>query len=498
MNKLIIACSLLTGLLWGCNPSEEFPRIKDYVTYHRQYQNQQPRLAQGMIAGEPTQYSIILQARLTALDSMVQYDIPGAEGVGRFELSRAADFRTIDHASPLLTSRAEDDFVLKHKADPLLPATRYYYRLQHGKKETELKPSHTGMFQTLPEAGDSSEVEFVAVSCMDYHRFYHGFEKRGMKPYRRPDKALGFPVLEQIYQNRPDFVVFTGDNVYYDHPKKGVLRALDVHTMRAKWHRVTSMPRFQQLAQNTGTYWMKDDHDFRYNDADLTDRGGEKPGVEEGLRVFREQIPVVDPADPRAKTYRTYRINALLQIWMVEGRDYRHPNEMEPGPGKSLWGAEQKAWLKQTLADSDAVFKLLISPTPLIGPDRPKSDNHSQPLGFKAEGQEFFKWLKEQSFSEKNFYILSGDRHWQYHAQNHYGFEEFSCGTMIDNLAARGPKAEALPPSDERYIRQYYLNKQLTGGFLKVNIYQIPRPGITFSFFDELGEELYIVSREAQ
>ena len=35
------------------------------------------------------------------------------------------------------------------------------------------------------------------------------------------------------------------------------------------------------------------------------------------------------------------------------------------------WGAEQLAWLKKTLLESQATFKVLILPTPMVGPDGP-------------------------------------------------------------------------------------------------------------------------------
>ncbi len=66
-------------------------------------------------------------------------------------------------------------------------------------------------------------------------------------------------------------------------------------------------------------------------------------------------------ADPEAKTYRTYRPNRDLQIWFVEGRDYRDPNKMPDGPEKTLWGAQQIAWLKRTLLESDATFRLSMT-----------------------------------------------------------------------------------------------------------------------------------------
>src|SRR5690606_2923006 len=115
-----------------------------------------------------------------------------------------------------------------------------------------------------------------------------------------------------------------------------------------------------------------------------------------GIATFREQVPIVDPSNSRAVTYRTQRMGRDLQLWFVEGRDYRSPNTMPDGPGKTLWGAEQKAWLQRTLRASDATYKILVSPTPMIGPDDAyKRDNHVNTEGFRHEGEGFFSWLKQ-------------------------------------------------------------------------------------------------------
>ena len=74
---------------------------------------------------------------------------------------------------------------------------------------------------------------------------------------------------------------------------------------------------------------------------------------------------MTDPADPDAVTYRTHRISRDLQIWLPENRDYRSPNRSPNDARKTIWGAEQKAWLKRTLTESDATFKIIISPTPI-------------------------------------------------------------------------------------------------------------------------------------
>jgi alkaline phosphatase D len=70
------------------------------------------------------------------------------------------------------------------------------------------------------------------------------------------------------------------------------------------------------------------------------------PSTDLGITTFREQVPVVDPTTPDAKTYRTYRVNQHLQIWLVEGRDYRSPKQIRDGPDKVLWGPKQLSCLK--------------------------------------------------------------------------------------------------------------------------------------------------------
>ena len=163
------------------------------------------------------------------------------------------------------------------------------------------------------------------------------------------------------------------------------MEVVDEKGMRRKYHLQFNQPRFHDLFKQMGTYWEKDDHDYRFNDADPY-QDLDIPH-ELGIKNFREQLPVVDPNDLSAKTYRTFRMSKDLQIWMVEGRDYRSANNLEDGPDKTIWGKEQFNWLKKSLLESDATFKLLISPTPMVGPDmvsfsedNPKNDNPGRSL----------------------------------------------------------------------------------------------------------------------
>ena len=139
-----------------------------------------------------------------------------------------------------------------------------------------------------------------------------------------------------------------------------------------------------------------------------------------------------------ALPYRTFRWGQGLQVWIVEGRDFRSANAVPDGPTKSIWGAEQKSWLKETLLASDADWKVLVSPTPIVGPDRTnKADNHSNEA-FRHEGDEMRSWFAENL--PDNFFIVCGDRHWQYHSVHpDTGVQEFSSGRLPTNMPAGHP-----------------------------------------------------------
>ncbi|MHC4645895.1 MAG: alkaline phosphatase D family protein [Planctomycetota bacterium] len=344
---------------------------------------------QGQMCGEVTSSSVILQSRLTCGREFVDGDIPGREGVACFQISKNLAFKDNPqsrwvpadqepvydtkykearhfaenpnwqnyHQTPWVKVTSENDFIIKQKVENLKSGTRYHYRLLYGSDKNHIKVARTCTLKTHDSADVESKRSFVVVTGMNHYFFYYSYYNR-TAAYEGSDRFLGFPALKTIVDMQPDFFLGTGDNVYYDHPVEDTVRAKTKAQLRAKWHEQFSLPRFQQLFAQVPTYWQKDDHDFRYNDSDsTTDR---PPSAELGIRIFNEQVPIVDPTEINPVTYRTHRVNKLLQIWLVEGRDYRSPNKMPDGPDKTLWGKEQIKWLKKTLLESDAIFKILV------------------------------------------------------------------------------------------------------------------------------------------
>jgi alkaline phosphatase D len=446
--------------------------------------------AQGEMTGEVSQTSAILQSRLTSSTGLVDGDVPGAAGVARFEVSEQRDFKS-SRKTDWLTAEADTDYIVKARVTDLKPGTQYFYRVSFGPNLKALQVGDVCSFRTLQTKDGTKDVSFVVVTGMNYMSFHYGKPKKGKRTgiggYEGADKDLGFPALATMLKIKPDFFVGTGDNVYYDsHDDR---EATNITDMRRKWHEQLVQPRFTELFRNVPTYWEKDDHDHRFNDCDTA--GTRAPLSDLGIRIFREQVPVVDPLDKDASTYRTFRVNKHLQIWLVEGRDFRSPNKMEDGPDKTLWGAEQIDWLKRTLLASDATWKLLISPTPMVGPDDAyKIDNHTNHRGFRHEGRAFFQWVKQHKLHQNGFSVLCGDRHWQYHSIDPMGIEEFSCGALVDANSRLGRRPGDKNSTDsEAEIRQLYTQKDASGGFLKVTVTQ--DAAARFEFFDEHGETLY-------
>ncbi|MEQ8791220.1 MAG: alkaline phosphatase D family protein [Pirellulaceae bacterium] len=454
---------------------------------------------QGIMVGGVDVDRALVQVRLTKTDKLVDGDVPGAAGVVEFSLHPEGKD---DGMKQQVEAVAEHDFIARASFSGLEPNTRYVCETRLGSDADSLVEGPTATFSTLAGAEIAKPAKFVVVTGMNYAKF-HGDNRidRAIHvknnntelpdPYAGADKELGYPALKSILDLRPDFFVGTGDNVYYDTPKEP--RAETIAEMRQKWHEQFVQPRYRDLFAKTPTYWEVDDHDFRYDDCDNTTDA--KPSPELGQRVMLEQLPYAPMDAENPKTYRTHRVSKDLQIWLVENRIYRSPNETEDGPEKTIWGAEQKAWLKRTLAESDATFKVLVSPTPMIGPDDlRKIDNHCDVGGFQHERDEFFAFLADNGLDRGNFALVCGDRHWQYHAVFPGGIEEFSSGALVDANSRPGRAAGDPKSTDaEGLIKQPYLQDPPSGGFLMVSV--APAEGdqpakLTFEHFDEQGVSL--------
>ena len=353
---------------------------------------------------------------------------------------------------------AEHDFVHQFEVSGLQPATRYYVQIEaRDPGASGGTATVSGEFGTPATAKNWQDVEFAVITGQSYWDLDH------------PD---GFNIYPAMRERDLDFVVPTGDTVYLDSEAP---RARTPELARYHWHRMYSLPRHIELHRHVPGYWEVDDHDSWVNDCWPTMKANWMLPLtfDEGFAIYREQVPLGSKP-----THRTIRWGKGLQIWLVEGRLYRSPNRMADGPEKTIWGHEQRKWLMDSIVASNADFKVLISPTPIVGPDRgAKADNHANDA-FRYEGDLFRQWTAEAGLT--NLFVCCGDRHWQYHSIDPQSrLHEFSCGPVSNKHAGGSPGRD---PEMQPFHR-------VKGGFLTVAVDRhegLPR--ITFRHHDVQGE----------
>lgn len=326
------------------------------------------------------------------------------------------------------------NFTHQFRLSDLEPNATYAYVAEARQTgASELSAKMSGEFKTAPIRDTTVPIRFVVTTCQAIRSIDSGAE--GHVAYKQ---MLGF---------QPHFFVHTGDIIYYD---KAPL-AKNVAEARAKWDLMFSYGYNQDFHRWVTSYFMKDDHDTLKNDCWPSQTYGELT-FDQGLSIFREQVPMGE------KTYRTFRWGRDVQIWMTENRDFRSSNRMEDGPRKTILGDEQKAWLKRTISESDATYKFVISPGPIVGPDKKgKADNHAN-AAFAHEGQELRDFIAQQ----RNTYVIVGDRHWQYcSADPETGVIEMGCGPINDQHSFGGD------PGENTDFHRYFSDK---GGFLGITV----------------------------
>ena len=396
--------------------------------------------------------------------STLEGAVPGAPGEVRVTVSRrdgSGEARLVDW-QPTAPDR---DFTGQVLLDDLAADTSYLVMVEArpAAPEAEATALETVTFRTAPAPDQRRPIRLTAMTCQ-----YYG----------RRDRPDGFQIYPSMAAGRPDFYLSIGDNVYYDNESP---RATSVELARYHWQRMFTLPAVASFLRSVPGYWLKDDHDLLRNDS----WPGIDPGIsapmtfDEGLAVFAEQTPAPE------RPYRTVRWGKGLQLWLVEGRDFRSPNDMPDGPGKTIWGAEQWRWLQESLLASDADWKILVSPTPIVGPDRAsKADNHAN-AAFSHEGDAVREWF--QANMDDRFLVIVGDRHWQYHSVHpETGLDEFSVGPASDAHAGGTPGEDA----------EYHRFHRVGGGFLSVDVDWVgDRPRIVLRHRDVFGRVVYEVER---
>ena len=340
-----------------------------------------------------------------------------------------------------ITRRA--DFTGKLVLSGLTPATRYAWQARGGGETV------AGEFVTAPAADARARVRFLWSGDL------------GGGGFCRPMDG-GYRIFRTMALTRPDFFLFVGDTIYADIKcdRPGVVPGADFVATRLDQYRARHRyqredPALQELLRATSVDAIWDDHEVR-NDFS----GPTEPLMPTGRRAFLEYWPIVPPDDEPTRLYRKFRWGRLLEVFILDTRQYRSPNAAPDGPGKTMLGAAQRRWLVDSVSASTATWKVVVSSVPLSIPtgSPARRDSWSNAsvygtpqeggTGFAVERDALLRQLRERGV--KNLAFVVADVHHaeiiRHHPAPGWSFHEFVAGPLSARFGRPRPLDEGLNP----------------------------------------------------
>jgi alkaline phosphatase D len=347
----------------------------------------------------------------------------GHEHTSRLKLEVAKDrhFKNVV-LEKTVTARKERDLTARTRVRGLQPAHEYFYRFH-----TKDKGSPVGRFRTAPPHDSNTPLRIAFLSCQSYEAGFYNAHAA-------------------IANEDVDFVLHLGDYIYESHYYDGFRKDTTgfnhdgnvefLPEYRQKYNLYKSDPDLQAMhaAHNFVSVW--DDHEVEDNYADGLASSHAQPGLtNNGLprrisiqerrtnayQAYFNYMPRLRFDGDRDRIYEHVRIGKLVDLILTDERQYRDQqpcNDVqvtacadEQNPNRTMLGAKQKAWFKQTLAGSPQTWKLWANEVMLMGlQTAPQIGvNNDQWDGYAAERRELLQFALANNV--KNLVPLTGDIH---------------------------------------------------------------------------------------
>jgi alkaline phosphatase D len=250
----------------------------------------------------------------------------------------------------------------------LRPSTRYFYRvLIDGDAASPIYS-----FVTAPPEGASVRLRLATTSCV-------GLPEDAERSW------------EELAKVPIDLLLRLGDNVYAGSTGPDVQRPI--------YYAHRGIPAHRAVVRQTPSLAIWDDWDYAGDNSD-----GAAPGKDSSLRTFEQLWP--NPGFGQASDPGVYFKYSWgdVDLFMLDGRYHRSPNEAPDDGRKTMLGRAQLAWLKRDLAASRATFKFLAS-----GGEWQSRGKVDSWRSFRRERDALFRFIRDHRI--KGVVLLSGDRH---------------------------------------------------------------------------------------
>jgi alkaline phosphatase D len=332
----------------------------------------------------------------------------------QIQISNNQNMSDYRHSDTGQTS-AETDYTTIVHVNGLEPDTRYYYRVMIDGNQVDVPQNLE--FETYPESGKNKSFVVAFGGCSAYY----------------PENER---VWDVIRAKDPLAWLTLGDNVYISLIEHGHQHPFALH--QYSYYQRQSGPEYKRMIAATPVYAIWDDHEF-IDDVWLGPFR-EKPYWK--MPMFEQyKQNWINPSygsDEWPGVWHSISIGDA-DIFMLDGRFYRtnpyakeasRVNDFAPYP--TMLGPEQKQWLFEQLRQSEAAFKVIVSPVPWSDGANPGSVEAWG--GFPEERDEIFRFLTDNSID--GVVLLSSDRHrsdiWENERSGDYTLYEFASGRLTN------------------------------------------------------------------
>ncbi len=334
------------------------------------------------------------------------------------------------------------DLTSKVPMTSLAPSSKYRYLVEQGGDKVE------GEFVTAPPTDRAVPVKFLWSGDL------------GGGEYCR-NISDGYPIFRTLARFAADFFLFVGDTIYADHICAGpdrvpgygfVAKSLQEFRDKHRYNRAAAS--VQEFFRRISVYAIWDDHEVK-NDFS----GVSEALMPVGRQAFLEYFPIHPPSEEPGRLYRRFRWGSLVELFILDTRQYRRPNHELDGPNKTMLGTTQREWLVQSVTGSTATWKVVVSSVSLSvpSPQRVKDSwSNANILGFPERNSTGFALERDAILRDlrkggvKNLVFIVADAH---HAQlirlepaPGWPVYEFIAGPLAASLGVLRPLDKALNP----------------------------------------------------
>ncbi|MGI9428328.1 MAG: alkaline phosphatase D family protein [Bythopirellula sp.] len=271
------------------------------------------------------------------------------------------------------SARLQYDNCLVWKFENLSPGHSYRYSIVAGDEKIVAGPEY--QFTTALDEDQRAKVSLALGSCA-----------------REDDGTAS--VWRRWSEIKPDAVILLGDTPYIDRT--------ELKFQRRRYREFAAVPAMGALLRSTPWYGIWDDHDFGRNDTD-----GRLAGKEKSRTAFIEYHANPTYGTGTEGVYTRFRRGGV-EVFLLDTR-YFAATEKSPADSNqpTLLGREQWHWLRESLKQSTAPFKVLACGMIWNGATRPNKQDHW--MRYPHEREALFRFLGEEEIS--GVVLIGGDVH---------------------------------------------------------------------------------------